>query len=85
MNAFFRSPVLDGACIFDGWVYLKAETPSGERLIFRSPIHPSGCIFTDPSLIQVKRAGGWNQLRDEDEEIIALIMAITGSMYGRAA
>ena len=82
MNVYFRSPELNGGCLFDGYVYTPLELPSGERLIFRSPHIPGvGCIFADPSEIEVSRqnkgAFRWEPLFDQEEEIIAAVMAVS--------
>lgn len=84
MNVTFRSPDLDGDCVFADWVYVRLATPSGTDLVLRAPLHENGgCIFADPSQVQVLRQGGgsgkdeWVLLAREDEELIAVIIAAT--------
>ena len=83
MNVTFRSPDLDGNCVFADYVYVRVAVPSGTDLVLRAPLHENGgCIFTDPSQVQVLRTGGsggkdeWVLLR-EDEELLAVIIAAT--------
>jgi hypothetical protein len=79
MNVVFRSPDLDGNCVFASYVCVRIETPSGERLVFRTPVHANGgCIFSDPSeLLERRRGGTSHRLFEEDEEILAVIVAAT--------
>lgn len=82
MNVYFRSPDIDGNCLFDDYVYIPIEFPSGESLVFRSPKHPNGgCIFGDPSQIEVLEqrrggSGGWRGLEEDEEELLTVILAV---------
>jgi len=72
----------NGGCIFaDPTDVVGVVTTC--RIIFENPRHANGgCIFDDPTLIVVPVGGGGGDARyarilEEDEEILAVIMAYT--------